>query len=161
MKTQELEFDAGSVDATTVRLGVVAARFNGDIVERLLDGALEALTSNGADRGAIDIIRVPGAFEVPVALRVMAASGRYDALVALGTVIRGDTPHFDFVAGEAARGCQQVALEFGVPIGFGILTTDTLEQAEERAGGAVGNKGAEAALSAVETANVLRRFSGG
>ena len=143
------------VDATGLRVAIVAARFNHEIVAALLDGALDALVTHGAQRDAIDVCWVPGAFELPVVLGRLAATGRYDALVGLGAVIRGETPHFEFVAGAAAHGVEAVAREHGVPVGFGVLTTDDIEQARARAGGAAGNKGAEAALTAVETARVL------
>ncbi len=146
---------SGEVDATGLVVGVVAARFNLDVVGPLVDGAVAALVERGADEDDVHVRWVPGAFELPVVLRRLATTGRYDALVALGAVIRGETPHFDFVAGEAARGIAQVASDLGVPVGFGLLTTDTHEQAVERAGGADGNKGAEAALAAVETATLL------
>ena len=143
-------------DGTGLRVAVVAARFNLPIVERLVDGAVAALREAGVDDVATHW--VPGAFELPVVLDQLARGGA-DALVALGAVVRGDTPHFDFVAAEAARGAARVALDHRVPVGFGILTTDTWEQAEARAGGAEGNKGAEAALAAVETAVLLRELA--
>lgn len=146
---------SGDADATGLVVAVVAGRFNLDVVGPLVEGAVEALVERGAAEDAVDVHWVPGAFEIPVVVRRLAATGRYDALVALGAVIRGETPHFDFVAGEATRGIGRVATELGVPVGFGILTTDTHEQALARAGGAHGNKGAEAALAAVETANLL------
>lgn len=148
----------GRLDASGLRVGVVAARFNEAVVERLVSGAVDNLLRHGAVPGDVHVAWVPGAFEVPVVLRRMAESGRYDALVALGAVVRGSTPHFDYVAGEAASGAGAIARETGVPIAFGVLTTDTWEQAVERAGGKLGNKGAEAALSAVETANLLKEL---
>lgn len=144
------------LDAAGLRVAVVAARFNETIVDRLVEGAVGALRDHGVDEQDLLIARVPGAFELPLVVARLADSGDYDAIVALGAVIRGDTPHFDFVAGEAARGCGEAALRSGVPVAFGVLTTDTREQAEARAGGEHGNKGAEAALAAVETANLLR-----
>lgn len=140
------------------RIGVIASRFNESIVRRLVDGALEALVANGAALDRIDVVWVPGAWELPVAGRYLLESDRYDALVALGAVIRGETKHFDYIAGEAARGLQQLTLDFGVPVGFGVLTTDDDAQAEARAGGAHGNKGADAALAALEMAELFDRL---
>jgi 6,7-dimethyl-8-ribityllumazine synthase len=145
----------GQLDASGLRIGIVAARFNEAIVERLVAGALDCLRRHGADAADLEVVWVPGAFELPVVLRALAGSGRFDALVALGCVVRGATPHFDHVAGQAAAGTAAVARESGVPVAFGVLTTDTWEQAVERAGGKLGNKGAEAALTAVETARLL------
>jgi 6,7-dimethyl-8-ribityllumazine synthase len=136
----------------------VVTRFNDFVVEPLLRGALDALKRHGANEKQIEIVRVPGAFDMPIVVRKLALSRRYEALVALGAVIRGQTPHFDYVAGECASGLARIALESGVPIGFGVLTTDTMEQAVDRAGGKAGNKGADAALAALETANLLRRL---
>lgn len=150
IRTQE-----GELDARTLRIGIVAARFNDFIVERLLEAAVETLLQQGADAASIEVARVPGAFEMPLAVKKMAASGRYDALIALGCVIRGATPHFDFVAGEAARGITNASLAHEVPVSFGVLTVDTVEQALERAG-PQSNKGVEAALAAVQMANLLR-----
>ncbi len=146
----------GRIDASGLRIGIVAARFNEAVVERLVSGAVDTLVRHGAIPGDVHVAWVPGAFELPVVLRRMAESGRYDALVTLGAVVRGSTPHFDYVAGEAASGCAAVARETGLPVAFGVLTTDTWDQAVERAGGKLGNKGAEAALTAVETANLLK-----
>lgn len=146
----------GRLDASGLRVGIVAARFNEAVVERLVAGAVDTLLRHGAVPADVHVAWVPGAFEIPVVLRRMAESGSYDALVALGAVVRGSTPHFDFVAGESASGAASVARSSGVPIAFGVLTTDTWDQAVERAGGKLGNKGAEAALSAVETANLLK-----
>lgn len=145
-----------TLDAEGLRIGVVAARFNEAVVERLVAGAIDALVRHGADPSDLHVYQVPGSFEIPVVLRRLAESGRFDALVAVAAVVRGATPHFDFVAGEAVAGIAEVARETGVPVGLGVLTTDTWEQAVERAGGKLGNKGAEAALSAIETANLLR-----
>jgi 6,7-dimethyl-8-ribityllumazine synthase len=141
-----------------LRFAILAARFNDLVVEPLLRGALDALRRHGATDKQIDIVRVPGAYDMPVAARKLAASRRYDALIALGAVVRGQTPHFDYVAGECSSGLARIALESGVPIAFGVLTTDTMEQAMDRAGGKAGNKGADAALTAVEMANLLRRL---
>jgi len=148
----------GTLDATGLRVGIVAARFNDFIVERLLSGAVDALTKHGASAADIEIVRVPGAFEMPLAVKKLAASRRYDALVALGCVIRGATPHFDYVAGEASRGIGQAGLAHDIPVGFGLLTVDTIEQAIERAGTKAGNKGTDAAMSAVEMATLLRQL---
>lgn len=150
--------DAPDVDAAGLRVGVVAGRFHRDVTGALVDGAVAALTRHGAAREDIEVHWVPGAFELPVVLERLAASGRYQALVALGAVVRGETPHFEYVAGAATDGIAAVAREHGVPVGFGLLTTDTGEQARARAGGDAGNKGEEAALSAVEVANLLARL---
>jgi 6,7-dimethyl-8-ribityllumazine synthase len=138
-----------SVDAHGLKFAIVVARFNFAITEKLLEGAREALTKAGA--AGIDVFQVPGAFELPLAAKWLAHGG-YSAIIALGAVIRGETPHFDYVAGEAARGLQQVALECNIPVAFGVLTTDTVEQAEARAGGKHGNKGYDAAMTAIEMA---------
>lgn len=148
----------GSLDATGLRIGIVAARFNEAVVDRLVSGAQDALRRHGCAPDDIHIVWVPGAFEVPLALSKLATSGAVDALVALGCVVRGATPHFDYVAGSCASGASHVALETGVPVGFGVLTTDTWEQAVERAGGKLGNKGAEAAATAIEMARVLKQL---
>ena len=139
-----------------LRIGVALARFNQAVTDRLLAGALEALGKHGVADDAIDIATVPGAFELPLCVQRMASTGRYDAIVCLGAVVRGETPHFDFVAGEAARGLADVARAHDVPIGFGILTTETMAQALARAGGDRGNKGYEAAVTALEMVQVLR-----
>ncbi len=148
----------GELLARDLRFAFVAARFNDLIVEALVRGALDALRRHGATEKQIEIVRVPGAFDIPIAARKLALSRRYDALVALGAVVRGQTPHFDYVAGECASGLARIALESGIPVAFGVLTTDTMEQALDRAGGKAGNKGADAALAAVEMANLLRRM---
>lgn len=140
------------------RFAVVASRFNEQIVERLVDGALDALVRHGVAADDVDVIWVPGAWELPVTARRLLASERYDALIALGAVIRGDTPHFDYVAGEASRGLALASTEFDTPIGFGVLTCDNDEQAEARAGGAHGNKGWDAALAALEMADLFDRL---
>jgi 6,7-dimethyl-8-ribityllumazine synthase len=140
----------GRNDARGLKFAIVVARFNSAITEKLLEGAREALTKNGARD--VEIFYVPGAFELPLAAKWLAHGG-YSAIIALGAVIRGETPHFDFVAGEAARGLQQVALECNIPVAFGVLTTDTVEQAEARAGGKHGNKGYDAAMTAIEMAH--------
>lgn len=152
----EIAVQNGGLDASGLRVAVVAARFNDAVVERLVDGATGALLRHGAVAENLRVVWVPGAFELPVVLDRLAAGGEVDALVALGCVVRGDTPHFDYVAGEAAAGAGAVARTRGVPVAFGVLTTETWDQAVQRAGGKLGNKGAEAALAAVETANLMR-----
>jgi 6,7-dimethyl-8-ribityllumazine synthase len=148
----------GELLVRDLRFGIVVARFNDFVVEPLLRGALDALRRHGAVDKQIEVVRVPGAFDLPLAARKLALSRRYEALIALGAVIRGQTPHFDYVAGECASGLARIALESGIPIAFGVLTTDTVEQAVDRAGGKAGNKGADAALAALEMANLLRRL---
>jgi 6,7-dimethyl-8-ribityllumazine synthase len=148
----------GELQARDLRFVLIAARFNDFVVEPLLRGALDALKRHGVLEKHIDIVRVPGAFDIPIVARKLALSKRYEALIALGCVIRGQTPHFNYVAGECAGGIARIALETGVPIAFGVLTTDTVEQAVDRAGGKAGNKGADAALVALEMANLLRRL---
>jgi 6,7-dimethyl-8-ribityllumazine synthase len=148
----------GQLDASGLRIGIVAARFNDAVVDRLVDAATDTLIRHGAQPADVHVAWVPGAFDIPVVAQRMAASGSYDALVALGCVVRGATPHFDHVAGQCAAGIANVARETGIPIGFGVLTTDTWDQAVERAGGKLGNKGADAALAAVETARVLQEL---
>jgi 6,7-dimethyl-8-ribityllumazine synthase len=148
----------GDMLARDLRFACLAARFNDVVVEPLLRGALDALRRHGAADKQIEIVRVPGAYEIPIVARRLANSRRFDALIALGAVVRGQTPHFDYVAGECASGLARIALESGVPIAFGVLTTDTMEQAMDRAGGKAGNKGADAALTAIEMANLLRRL---
>jgi 6,7-dimethyl-8-ribityllumazine synthase len=148
----------GERQAQGLRVAVIAGRFNDFIVEPLVTGAVGLLEQHGAQRDAIKVLRVPGAFELPLVAQKLAASGRFDAVIALGAVIRGDTPHFDFVAGECAAGLARVALDTGVPVIFGVLTTDTVEQASDRAGGKHGNKGAEAALTAIEMVRLLREL---
>ena len=148
----------GDLSATGRRFGIVVSRFNDFITSRLVDGAIDAITRHGGDAESVTVVHVPGAFEVPAAARALAEKGGVDAVIGLGCVIRGHTPHFEYVAGEAARGLGWVALHTGVPTAFGILTTDTLEQAIERAGSKAGNKGAEAALSAIEMIGVLQQI---
>lgn len=135
---------------------IVAARFNSDIVDVLVAGAREALRENGVHESAIELVYVPGAFEIPLAAQRAARCGRFDGIVALGAVVRGGTPHFDYVSGESTAGLNRVALECDIPVGNGILTVDTMQQAVDRAGGSEGNKGAEAALAAIEMVCVLR-----
>ena len=143
------------------RFAVVAARFNEGITSKLVDGALDALTRHGAAYDDIDVVWVPGAWEIPVAARRLLTGERYDAIIALGAVIRGDTPHFDYVAGEASRGLSTASAEFDIPIGFGVLTCDTMAQAEARAGGEHGNKGWDAAMAAMEMADLFHRLDAG
>ncbi|MBI4467433.1 MAG: 6,7-dimethyl-8-ribityllumazine synthase [Acidobacteria bacterium] len=149
----------GNLNAKGLRLGIVVSRFNSFITERLLAGALDALARAGADEKQIEIVRVPGSFEIPVAAKKLAQTGRYHALICLGCIIRGDTQHFDYISAEVTRGIQLAAIETGVPLAFGVLTTDTLEQAIDRAGAKSGNKGAEVALAAVEMATLLQKTS--
>jgi len=147
----------GSPRAAGRRFAVVASRFNEPITSKLLDGALDALRRHGVDADRIDTAWVPGAFELPIAVRRMLATERYDAIVAVGAVVRGETPHFDYVAAEASRGLAQASIDFDRPVGFGLLTCDTMDQAEARAGGEHGNKGWDAAIAALEMADLLDR----
>ncbi|MFZ5797344.1 MAG: 6,7-dimethyl-8-ribityllumazine synthase [Desulfobulbus sp.] len=149
------KFIEGNLNGAGRKLGIVVARFNSFISEKLLDGAMDALVRSGVDSGDIEVARVPGAFEIPLVTQRMAKSGKYDAVICLGAVIRGATPHFDFVAGEVAKGTAQVMLDTGVPVLFGVLTTETIEQAIERAGSKAGNKGSEVAVAALEMINLL------
>lgn len=146
----------GVYDASGLKAVLVASRFNDFIVARLIDGAVDALVRHGMASDDITIVRVPGAFEIPQAVNAAAQSKRYDMAIALGAVIRGSTPHFDYIASEVAKGVAQTALSSSIPVSFGVLTTDTLEQAIERAGSKAGNKGAEAAMSAIEMAGLLK-----
>jgi 6,7-dimethyl-8-ribityllumazine synthase len=150
------QFFEGKLDATGRTFGIIVSRFNSFISERLLEGAVDALVRHGADDAQIHVARVPGAFEIPLAAKKLAESGNYDAVICLGAVIRGSTPHFDYVASEVSKGVASVSLDSGVPISFGVLTTDTIEQAVERAGTKAGNKGFEAAVTAIETVNLLK-----
>ncbi len=146
-------------DASGKKFAIVVSRFNSFVVDRLLEGAIDALKRHGkVVESDITVVKVPGAYELPVAAKRIAAKGEFDAIIALGAVIRGGTPHFDFVAGECNKGLAQVAMEFTLPVAFGVITTDTIEQAIDRAGIKVGNKGAEAALSALEMVNVLAQL---
>jgi len=149
----------GDMQARGMRFGIVLGRFNSFIGDRLLEGAIDALVRHGANENDIEVVRVPGAYEMPLAAKKMASSDKYDALVALGAVIRGATPHFDYVAGECSKGLSQVSMDSGLPVGFGVLTVDTIEQAVERAGTKAGNKGADAALAAIEMVNVLKKLA--
>lgn len=148
----------GNLAAKGYAFGIVASRFNEFITARLLDGALDALRRHGADEDKITVARVPGSFEIPLVAKRMAASRQYDAVICLGTVIRGATPHFEYIASEVAKGVAMAGLETGVPIAFGVLTTDSIEQAVERAGTKAGNKGFDAACAAIEMANLLREL---
>jgi 6,7-dimethyl-8-ribityllumazine synthase len=154
MKTWE-----GNLVGTGLRIGIVASRFNELIVSRLVGGALDALKRHGVSEEKVDLAWVPGAFEIPLIAKKMAESGRYDAVITLGAVIRGATPHFDYVCSECAKGVASLSLSTGIPVIFGVLTTDTIEQAIERAGTKAGNKGWEAAAAAIEMANLSRQFS--
>ena len=146
----------GQLSAAGLRFAIVVSRFNSFITERLLNGAMDALARTGANPDSIDVIKVPGSWEIPLVAGEVARQHRYDAVICLSAVIRGETPHFDYVAGEAAKGIAHVAAETGVPVAFGVLTTNTLEQAIDRAGAKGGNKGFDAAMTAVEMANLLR-----
>ena len=146
----------GKLVGTDLKIAIVVSRFNSLVTERLLAGAMDTLTRHGVSGEAIDVAWVPGAFDIPVVTKKFAASGSYDAVCCLGAVIRGGTPHFDYVAGQVASGVNRVALDTGVPVSFGVLTTDTVEQALDRAGTKSGNKGAEAALACLESAQLLR-----
>jgi len=153
MRTRE-----GTLTAAGLSIALVVSRFNDFITGHLLEGALDALRRHGAEEERLTLVRVPGAFEIPLAAKKLAASGRFDAVVCLGTVIRGATPHFEYVAGEVAKGVAAASLESGVPIAFGVLTTDTIEQAIERAGTKAGNKGFDAACAAIEMANLFKQL---
>lgn len=148
----------GELSGAGLRFAVIVGRFNGFITDRLLAGALDTLARCGCAAENIEVIRVPGSWELPLAAQAIAGRKRHDAIIALGAVIRGDTPHFDYVAGEAARGLAKVAAETGIPIGFGVLTCNTVEQAIDRAGVKGGNKGCDAATTAIEMANLMRRL---
>jgi 6,7-dimethyl-8-ribityllumazine synthase len=151
----------GKLIAKGLKFGIVLSRFNNFIGERLLEGALDALRRSGAEEGDCVVARVPGAFEIPLAAKKMAKSKRYDAVICLGCVIRGATPHFEYIATEVTKGIASLTLESEIPISFGILITDSIEQAIERAGTKVGNKGFDAAMSAIEMANLLKEIGKG
>jgi 6,7-dimethyl-8-ribityllumazine synthase len=148
----------GNLSAEGRFFGIVASRFNDFVVKALLEGAIEAIRRHGGEAGGVDVVWVPGSYEIPVVARELAHSGRYDALICLGAVIRGATAHFDYVAGGAAGGISNVALETGVPVIFGVITTESIEQAIERAGTKMGNKGFEAAVSAMEMADLMAKL---
>lgn len=149
----------GDMTAKGLKFGIVAARFNDFITSKLLDGAIDALQRHGAAEGDIEVVRVPGAYEIPLAAKMLTQSKKYNAVICLGAVIRGATPHFEYVSAEVSKGVAAVSLETGLPVIFGVLTTDTIEQAVERAGAKSGNKGWDAALSAIEMANVVRQLA--
>ena len=151
----------GKLTAKGLKFGIVLSRFNNFISDRLLEGALDALRRSGADEEDCCVVRVPGAFEIPLAAKKLAKSGRYDAIICLGTVIRGATPHFNYIASEVTKGIALVSLEREIPVSFGVLVTDTIEQAIERAGTKVGNKGFDAAMSAIEMANLMKEMGKG
>ena len=148
----------GGLTVRGASFGIIASRFNSFIVESLVDGAVDALKRHGADEGNIQIVKVPGAFEMPLVAARMAAKKEYDAIIALGAVIRGGTPHFEYVAGECTKGLASVSAQHDIPVAFGVLTVDTIEQAIERAGTKAGNKGVEAAMSAIEMVNLLQNL---
>ncbi|HMF05357.1 MAG TPA: 6,7-dimethyl-8-ribityllumazine synthase [Acidimicrobiia bacterium] len=148
----------GNLDASGMRVAIVASRFNDDVTKLLLDGALRELADRGLDPESVPVVWVPGAFEIPLVAKRLAESGERDAVICVGAVIRGDTPHFDYVAGECAAGVSRAALDSGVPVAFGVLTTEDRDQALARAGGVEGNKGAEAAATAVEMVDLLRQL---
>ena len=146
----------GQLTAQNGKFCIVASRFNSFIVEQLENGAIDALVRHGADKQDIDLVKAPGAFELPMVVQRIAATKKYDAIIALGAVIRGGTPHFEYVAGECVKGLATVSLQYNVPVSFGVLTVDTIEQAIERAGTKAGNKGAEAAMSAIEMVSLFK-----
>jgi len=148
----------GKLDAQGLKFAIIVSRFNDFIVGRLLDGAMDALSRHGAEEANIDIIKVPGAFEIPLAAKKTAKTGKYDAVICLGAVIRGSTPHFEYVAAEVSKGIAMVGLETEIPVTFGILTTDNIEQAIERAGSKSGNKGWDSANSAIEMINLFKQL---
>lgn len=154
-----IETTEGDLTISQARFSLLVARFNGFIVESLLAGAIDALKRHGAREEDLHIVRVPGAVELPLVAQRVAALGGYDAIIALGAVIRGGTPHFDYVAGECSKGLASVSMKYELPVAFGVLTVDSIDQAIERAGTKAGNKGAEAALSAIEMVNVLRALN--
>ena len=151
----------GNLDAKGLRFAILVSRFNSFVTERLVSGALDALARTGAQEGDIEIVKVPGSWELPLAAAELARQKRHDAVICLSAVVRGDTPHFDYIAAEASKGLAQVSLETGVPVAFGVLTTNTLEQAIDRAGAKSGNKGFDAAMTAVEMGNLLRKLRAG
>ncbi|HPL63842.1 MAG: 6,7-dimethyl-8-ribityllumazine synthase [Syntrophales bacterium] len=152
------KFIEGKISAKGMRFGIVASRFNDFISGRLIEGALDALTRSGADAKEIEVVKVPGAFEIPLAAKRLAKSGKYDAVICLGTVIRGATPHFEYISAEVSKGIAAVGLETEIPVIFGVITTDSIEQAIERAGSKSGNKGWDAALAAIEMVDLFRKI---
>ncbi|MDX1513186.1 MAG: 6,7-dimethyl-8-ribityllumazine synthase [Gammaproteobacteria bacterium] len=155
------DIEEGAYDVDGARVALVVSRFNGELVEKLRQGALETLRRHGVQGDAVDVVPVPGAFEIPWMAQRLAERGHYDAIIALGVVVRGETPHFEYVAGECARGVAEVSRATGVPVIFGVLTTDDMEQALERAGGRRGNKGSEAAIAALDIVTTVRRMESG
>jgi 6,7-dimethyl-8-ribityllumazine synthase len=151
----------GNLNAEGLKFCIIAARFNDFITSRLLDGALDGLIRNGAKDNDVTVVRVPGAFEIPVAAKIAASAGKYDAVICLGAVIRGATPHFDYVSAEVSKGVAAVGMEAGMPVIFGVLTTDSIEQAIERAGAKSGNKGFDAAVAAIEMTNLFKQLKKG
>jgi 6,7-dimethyl-8-ribityllumazine synthase len=156
--TVEPKIIEGNLKAEGLKFALVASRFNSFIVDRMVEGCLDALGRHGADIAQCELIRVPGAFELPLAVRKLAAKGTYDAVIAIGAIIRGSTPHFDFLGAEATKGLAQAMMETACPVAYGVITTDTIEQAVERAGTKAGNKGWDAALSAIEMANLFKKL---
>ena len=154
----DISVTEGDLVIRDARIALLVSRFNSFVVESLLDGALDTLKRHGADERDLHIVRVPGAYEMPIAAQRLAASKRFDAIIALGAVIRGGTPHFEYVAGECTKGLAMVTMEYGVPVAFGVLTVDTIEQAVERSGTKAGNKGEEAAMSALEMVSLLAKL---
>lgn len=148
----------GKLEAGGIKVGIIVSRFNSFICERLLEGAMDTLVRHGASDEDIHLVRVPGAFEIPLVAKKLAVSGKYDAIICLGAVIRGATPHFEYVSAEVSKGVASASMETGVPISFGVLTTDSIEQAVERAGSKAGNKGADAAISAIEMVNLCKEL---
>lgn len=159
-RSSDIRLTEGQLVARDARFVIVSARFNELVVARLVDGAVDALRRHGAAESDIHLVRVPGAFELPLAVRRLARTRHYDGIVALGAVVRGQTPHFEFVCNECAAGLSRVSQEFEIPVGFGVLTTDTVDQALDRAGSKAGNKGADAALATLEMVNLLRQLEG-
>lgn len=160
-KVFKMNIIEGNMRATGKKFAIVVSRFNSFVVESLVDGALDALERHGeVNEQDITLVRVPGAYELPIAAKKLAEKNKYDAIIAIGAVIRGGTPHFDFVAGECNKGLAQVSLEYGIPVSFGVITTDSIEQAIERSGTKAGNKGADAAIGALEMVNVLANIEG-
>jgi 6,7-dimethyl-8-ribityllumazine synthase len=155
MKTIE-----GELQAKGFKFGIIVSRFNDFITSHLLEGATDALLRHGADENDIEVVKVPGAFEIPLIAKKLAIKGNYEAIICLGTVIRGATPHFDYVAAEVSKGIASASLETGIPMAFGIITADTIEQAVERAGTKAGNKGWDAAVTAIEMAQVIKKIGG-
>jgi len=149
----------GELQAKGLKFGIIVSRFNDFITSKLLDGALDALRRHGADENDIEVVKVPGSFEIPLVAKKLAAKGTYSAVICLGTVIRGATPHFEYISAEVSKGIASASMETGIPIAFGIITSDTLEQAVERAGTKSGNKGWDAAITAIEMAQVMKKLA--